>query len=163
MQTHLGHTRFAQNNRASESAESTLLRGPLNGGGSNGGASRSGLVLPFLSFFVLFGTFPIFWDFPDLFRDSPRIFPICPFPLSRPINSTCEEQSRKGPRDNPGKMGNPPVWKPPGLASLNYWLRTRGSALFQAQLGEPFLERKVVSPQMQNRHWSGQNRHFCQS
>ena len=31
----------------------------LNGGVSNGGVSRSGLVLPFLSFFVLFGTFPI--------------------------------------------------------------------------------------------------------
>ena len=53
-------------------------QGPLNGGVSNGGVSRSGLVLPFLSFFFfLFGTFPIFsgfsrfvrrWigDFPDL-------------------------------------------------------------------------------------------------
>ena len=30
---------------------------------SNGGVSRSGLVLPFLSFFVLFGTFPIFPGF----------------------------------------------------------------------------------------------------
>ena len=59
------------------------FQGPLNGGVSNGGVSRSGLVLPFLSFFVLFGTFPIFpgfsrfargWsgDFPDssLFRFS---------------------------------------------------------------------------------------------
>ena len=52
------------------------IQGPLNGGVSNGRASRSGLVLPFLSFFVLFGTFPIcsgfsrfarglFGDFPD--------------------------------------------------------------------------------------------------
>ena len=52
-------------------------QGPPNGGVSNGGVSRSGLVLPFLSFFVLFGTFLIFlgfsrfargWsgDFPDL-------------------------------------------------------------------------------------------------
>ena len=51
-------------------------QGPPNGGVSNGGVSRSGLVLPFLSFFVLLGTFPIFpgfsrsargWsgDFPD--------------------------------------------------------------------------------------------------
>ena len=37
------------------------------GGVSNGGVSRSGLVLPFLSFLVLFGTFPIFFG----------IFPIC--------------------------------------------------------------------------------------
>ena len=41
----------------------SYLQGPLNGGVSNGGASRSGLVLPFLSFFVLFGTFPIFLGF----------------------------------------------------------------------------------------------------
>ena len=54
-----------------------LSQGPLDGALSNGGVSRSGLVLPFLSFFVLFRTFPIFlgfsrfargWsgDFPDL-------------------------------------------------------------------------------------------------
>ena len=36
------------------------VQGPLNGGVSNGGVSRSGLVLPFLSFF---GTFPIFLGF----------------------------------------------------------------------------------------------------
>ena len=57
------------------------IQGPLNGGVSNGGVSRSGLVLPFLSSFVLFGTFPIFlgfsrsargWsgDFPDLLFSS---------------------------------------------------------------------------------------------
>ena len=33
----------------------TSTQGPLNGGVSNGGVSRSGLVLPFLSFFVLLG------------------------------------------------------------------------------------------------------------
>ena len=38
-------------------------QGPLNGGVSNGEFSRSGLVLPFLSF----------WDFPDF----SGIFPIC--------------------------------------------------------------------------------------
>ena len=77
-----------------------FTQGPLNGGVSNGGVSRSGLVLPFLSFFVLFGTFPIFLGLPDLLGDGPGIFPICPFPLSRPIKSTYEEQSRKGPRHN---------------------------------------------------------------
>ena len=56
-------------------------QGPLNGGVSNGGVSRSGPVLPFLSFFVLFGTFPIFGDFPDLLGDSPGIFPKDPFVL----------------------------------------------------------------------------------
>ena len=64
-----------------------------------------------------------FWDFPD-FSGFFRIclgtqgFPICPFPLSRPINSTNEEQSRKGPRHNldlsrkkreTPRFGNPPV------------------------------------------------------
>ena len=65
-------------------------QGPLNGGVSNGGVSRSGLVLPFLSFL---GLSRFFWDFPDLLGDGPGIFPICPFPLSRPIKSTYEEQS----------------------------------------------------------------------
>ena len=94
-------------------------QGPLNGGVSDGGVSRSGLVLPFLSFL---GLSRFFWDFPDLLGDGPGIFPISSFPLSRPIKSTCEEQSRKGPRHNldlsPKKVGNTRVWKPPGLASL---------------------------------------------
>ena len=70
------------------------------------------LFCPFLSFWDFPG------DFPDLSGDSPGIFPIGPFPLSRPIISTYEEQSRKGPRHNldrsrkkwetPG-FGNPPV------------------------------------------------------
>ena len=60
-------------------------QGPLNGGVSNGGASRSGLVLPFLS---SFGTFPIFPGFSRFARGSG------PFPK---------------------KVGNPPVWKPPGF------------------------------------------------
>ena len=99
-----------------------INQGPLNGGVSNGGVSRSGLVLPFLSFsvlFVLLGLFPIFPGFSrDLSRDSPGIFPIGPFPLSQPINSTYEEQSRKGPRHNldlsrkkweTTRFGKPPV------------------------------------------------------
>ena len=54
-----------------------LDQGPLNGGVSNRGVSRSGLVLPFVSFFVLFCPFlPFFWDFPDFSGKS--IFPICP-------------------------------------------------------------------------------------
>ena len=95
-------------------------QGPLNGGFQTGGVSRSGLVLPFLSFF---GLSRFFWDFPDLRGDGSGIFPICPFPLSRPIKSTYEEQSRKGPRHNLDlsrkKWETPRVWKHPGLASLN--------------------------------------------
>ena len=53
------------------------------------------LLCPFSSFLGLPGHF---WDFPDLLGDGPGIFPICPFPLSRSIKSTYEEQSRKGPR-----------------------------------------------------------------
>ena len=55
------------------------------------------LFCPFLSFLRLSR---FFWDFPDLLGDGLGIFPICPFPLSRPIKSTYEEQSRKGPRHN---------------------------------------------------------------
>ena len=55
--------------------------------------------------------------------DGPGIFPMCPFPLSEPLKSTYEEKSRKGPRHNLDlsrkKWETPPVWKPPGLASLN--------------------------------------------
>ena len=74
-----------------------LCQGPLNGGVSNGGVFRSGPVLPFLSFL---GLSQFFWDFPDLLGDGPGIFRICSSPLSRPIKSTNEEQSRKGPRRN---------------------------------------------------------------
>ena len=77
------------------------------------------LFCPFLSFL---GLSRFFWDFPDLLGDGPGIFPISPFPLSRSIKSPHEEQSRKGPRHNldlsQKKWEAPPVWKPPGLASL---------------------------------------------
>ena len=48
--------------------------------------------------------------------DGPGIFPICPFPLSQPIKSTYEEQSRKGPRHNldlPEKSGKHPGLETP--------------------------------------------------
>ena len=76
-------------------------------------------------FFVLFSSFlsflglsRFFWDFPDLLGDGPGIFLISPFPLSRPIKSTYEEQSRKGPRHNldlSRKSG-----KHPGLESRRF-------------------------------------------
>ena len=82
---------------------------------SKGGVSRSGLVLPCLSFFSFFGDFPVF---SGIFSISWGAFPYLSFPLSRPIHSgkeTYEEQPRKGPRHNSDlsrkKVGNPPVWK----------------------------------------------------
>ena len=91
-----------------------FIQGPLNGGVSNGGVSRSGFFCPFFVLFCpflsFFGTFPIF---PVFSR----------FALSRPMKSTYEEQSRKGSATQSGpfpkKVGNTRVWKPPGLASLN--------------------------------------------
>ena len=91
----------------------TNVQGPLNGGVSNTGVSRSGLVLAFLS---LLGLSRFFWDFPDLLGDGPGIFLIRPFSLSRPIKSTYEEQSRKGPRHNldlPPKSGKHPGLETP--------------------------------------------------
>ena len=90
------------------------------------------------SFVVLFcplGLSRFFWDFPDLLGDGPGIFQIRPFSLSRPIKSTYEEQSRKGPRHNLDlsrkKWETPRVWKPPGLASPKSWgLKNR--AIFRA-------------------------------
>ena len=71
-----------------------------------------------LCLLTFLGLSRFFWDFPDLLGDGPGIFPICPFPLSQPIKSPYEEQSRKGPRHNldlsrkrwetPG-FGNTPV------------------------------------------------------
>ena len=96
-----------------------LSRGPAKRGGPKQGGFP---IWTCPSFFVLFcpflGLSRFFWDFPDLLGDGPGIFPISPFPLSRPSKSTYEEQSRKGPRYNldlsqekwetPG-FGKPPV------------------------------------------------------
>ena len=99
-------------------AECRALKVLLNGRASNGGVSRSGLVLPFLSFLSFLGLSRFFRDFPDLLGgDSPGIFPICLFLLSRPISSTNEEQSRN--RDTiwtfPENNG-----KPPGLETSRF-------------------------------------------
>ena len=98
---------------------STLVKGRQTGRFQTGGfpdLDLSFLFCPFL------GLSRFFRDFPDLLGDGPGIFPICPFPLSQPIKSTYEEQSRKGPRHNLDlsrkKVGNTRVWKHPGLASL---------------------------------------------
>ena len=70
------------------------------------------LFCPFLSFL---GLSRFFWDFPDLLGDGPGIFSICPFPLSRPIKSAYEEQSRKGPRHNLDLSRK--KWETPGFGN----------------------------------------------
>ena len=76
-----------------------------------------------LSFLVvLFGTFPIFSGFPRFARGWSGDFPDWSFPLSRPINRSYEEQSRKGPRHNldlSRKSGKPPSLEPPRSFSQN--------------------------------------------
>ena len=73
----------------------------------------------FWSFFAsFFASFPIFLGFsPELLGDGPGIFPICPFPLSRPIKSTYEEKSPERVRDTiwtfPNKTGKPPGLETP--------------------------------------------------
>ena len=90
------------------------FQGPLNGGVSNGGVSRSGPVLPFCPFLFFLG---LSWGYSRFVRGLSGIFPIGPFPLSRPIISTYEEQSRKGPRHNLDlsrkKWETPGFGKPP--------------------------------------------------
>ena len=85
------------------------------------------LFCPFSSFL---GLSRFFWDFPDLSGDSPRIFPIWPFPLYRPMNSTYEERSRKGPRHNLDLSRK--KWETPRFGKL-------------ILLSEPGSERKVLT------------------
>ena len=93
-----------------------------------GGFKRGGFpIWTCPSFFVLFC--PV-WDFPDF----SGIFPICsgmdrgfsrccPFPLSlglfRVLRGTVPKGSTTQSGPFPKKVGNPPVWETPGLASLN--------------------------------------------
>ena len=107
----------------------TIVKGRKTGGFQTGGLlDLDFLSFPFCPFFVLvcpflsfLGLSRFFRDFPDLPGDSSGIFPICPFPLSRPLNSAYEERSRNGPRHNSGpfpkKVGNPPVLKSPSYAA----------------------------------------------
>ena len=96
-------------------------------GFSNGGASDLDLSFLFCPFLPFLGRSRFFRDFPDLSGDSQGISPICRFPLSRPMNSAYEEQSRKGPRHNldlsrkkweTPRFGNPPVWLLPNCAQI---------------------------------------------
>ena len=91
-------------------ASRAAKRGGFKRGG--GGASRPGLVLPFLSFFVLFGTFPIC-------SGISRFVPFLFFGLLRAPTRNSPERVCDTLWTFPEKVGDPSVWKPPALASLN--------------------------------------------
>ena len=98
---------------SSSAAPRGCVQGPLNGGGSNGGVSRSGFVLPFLSFFVLSR---FFWDFPDLLgmvRGFSRLVLFLFLGLLRVPTRNSPERSAKQSGPFPQKVGNPRAWKPP--------------------------------------------------
>ena len=79
------------------SAERILARKIFSRAGRQGGFKLGFPISTCPCFFVLSYPFlrlsRFFWDFPALSWDCPGIFPIGPFPLSRPINGTYEEQS----------------------------------------------------------------------
>ena len=84
------------------------------------------------SFFVLFGTFPIFPGFSRFARGWSGDFPnLSFFILSQPIKSTYTRNSPERVRDTiwtfpERSVGNTRVWKHPGLASLNEYLKWPG-------------------------------------
>ena len=91
------------------------------GGVQTGGVSRSGLFFPFFSFFVLFGTFPIFPGFSrfarGLFGDFPDSSLFSFSAYEEHLRGTVPKGSATQSGPFPKKVGNPPVWKPPDLAS----------------------------------------------
>ena len=109
-----------------------LSQGPLMGGVFKRGCFPIWTCPSFLSFFVLFGTFPIFPGFSRFARGMVRGFSrFVPFPLSRPNKSPYEEQSRKGPRHNLDLSRK--KWETPGLetpgfsfSQLSCWFSGRG-------------------------------------
>ena len=85
---------------------------PLYGGVSNGGISRSGLVLPFCPFW----DFPDFPDFPDLLGDGPGIFPVRPFLFLGLLRAPTRNSPERVPDTIwtfPEKSGKPPGLETP--------------------------------------------------
>ena len=113
-----------------------IFQGPPNGGVSNGGVSRSGLVLPFLSFFVLFCPFLSFFVLLGLSRGFSRFvrglsgdFPDWSFSsfsaYYQHLRGTVPKGSATQSGPFPKKVGNTRVWKHPGLASLKFFAREK--------------------------------------
>ena len=82
-------------------------------GGFKRGVSRSGLVLPFLSFFVLFGTIPIFSGFSRFARGRSGDFPDSSFSsfsaYQEHLQGTVPKGSATQSGPFPKKVGKPPV------------------------------------------------------
>ena len=97
-------------------SENSLVKGRQTGGFQTGGFPDLDLSFLFCPF-VLFGTFPIFLGFPDLLGHGPGIFPICPFPLSRPTLRAPTRNSPDRVRDTiwtfPEKSGKHPGLETP--------------------------------------------------
>ena len=109
-------------------------QGPLNGGVSNLG------VFPI---WIAVALFCPFWDFPDF----SVIVPMCPFPLSRPINSICEGQCRKGPQHNPDlsrKNGKPPGLENPRISFSRHVLRSQKEIRDWGWVGEIWVLERLV-------------------
>ena len=93
--------------------KNTVSQGPLNGGVSNSGGFpiwTCPSFLLFCPFSSLLGLSRFFRDFPDLLGDGPGIFPISPFPLSRPIKITLP--ARNFPKKSGKSLPGPPAPAP---------------------------------------------------
>ena len=110
---------------APKSRDSLRPRRRFSRAAKQGGFKQGGfpdLDLSFL-FCPSLGLSRFFRDFPNFAPGGSGDFPDSSLFLSRPNKSTYEEQFRKGPRHNldlSKKVGNPPLWKPPGLDSLKF-------------------------------------------
>ena len=94
----------------------TSISRPVNGGFQTGGVSRSGLVLPFLSFSVLLGLSRFFWDFPDLLgmvRGFSRFAPFLFLGLLRAPTRNSPERVRDTIWTFPEKSGKTPRFGDP--------------------------------------------------
>ena len=91
----------------------TKIQGPLNGGVSNGGASRSGLVLPFLSFLVLSDYSGIFPICSGMVRGFSRFVPFLFLGLLRAPRGNSPERVRDTIWTFTEKSGKPPGLETP--------------------------------------------------
>ena len=88
-------------------------RAAKRGGFKRGGLPNLDLSFLFCPFLSPLGLSRFFWDFPELLGDGPGIFPICPFPLSRPNKRNCPERVRDTIWTFPKKSGKPPGLETP--------------------------------------------------
>ena len=99
-------------------------------------------VFPDLGLSFLFCPFLSFWDFPGDFPDllgySPGIFPICPFPLSRPLLSAPTRNSLERVRDT--------IWTCPEKSGKHPGLETPPFSFSQERKSKKIDERPRTHP-----------------